>query len=120
MPSYILKCARDSDLYVLWSTIAANVTDIGTREELVSDYGADRVERADRTGTSCKGFAAEGDGYYFGAWTDEGFILHNMETQPGFRYLPRENLKDYARALLDGDYKRAESEPITRPLDDEE
>ena len=51
MPRYIAKLGDDQ--YVDWSEIVdAPVSRVMSREEAVTEYGEDRVARADRTGTS--------------------------------------------------------------------
>ena len=120
MPRFILKTATDSDLYVEWSTVVDNLVAVGDREWFISEGNdPERLDRADKTGTSCKGFEREGDGYAFGAYDDNGFILHNMETRQGFRWLPRKNLHAYAEAVMRGDMDVAEGDEITEPCDDD-
>jgi len=120
MARFILKTATDSDLYVEWSTIVDNLVAVGDREWFKSQgIDAERLDRADKTGTSCKGFEREGDGYAFGSFADNGMILCNMQTRRGFRWLPRKNLHAYAEAVMRGDMDVAEGDGITEPCHDD-
>lgn len=120
MPSWIVKPSPDHDLYVEWSSVVDNAVAIGTREEMiVGGVAVERLDRAGRTGTSCKGFEREGDGFQPGGWDDKGFILTNMETRQGFRWLPRANLLRFVQAMYVGDTDTAESDEITEPCDDD-
>jgi hypothetical protein len=86
MPSFILKASPDADIYLEWSTIVDDATWVGGRAEAQTRYPADRIVRADDTGTSEKSAC-------FGAWDDESLIVQ----QQGL--LPRDRLLDYARTL---------------------
>lgn len=112
MPSYIIKCAPDEDLYLEWSTVVEAPTAVGTRAEMLdhltentSETGIHapeaRLQRADTTGTSAFG-------RYGCPWGSDGMIYK----QRGI--LPRRNMAEYARRLLaDVD---AEPDDLLEPL----
>ena len=111
MPRYILKCDRDTDLYVEWSTVVDNVTRVGTREQCIHDgIEAERLARADKTGTSVVRFWTEGDGYHEGSFEDEHLLVRNCQTidDHGGMLLPRDRLLDYARLVYANDMAGAE------------
>jgi hypothetical protein len=115
MPRLIIKCDRDEDLYVEWSTMVDNAIAVGDRAEtlaaLVADwdrehpqcvpkpgYGPeDRLKRADELGSTAMPEWGEGH------WDDKGFIGE----QRG--WLPRTSLLAYARALLADDQGAADA-----------
>lgn len=118
MPSYILKPDRDVDFYVEWSTVVDNATRVGPVREF-PDVPDERLIRADRQGTSCKGFEREGDGYLPGGWDDEELIVTNTNRRDHpFYWLDRTNLLAYGRLLYEG--KDTEAEALLRPLHDED
>lgn len=106
MPRYILKCDPDIDYYVDWSTVVDNICYSGNRQFFLSrGEPEDRLERADKTGTSC--IPDE-----FGSccpWEDEYLIVNNCRTVSGFRLLPRRNLFEYAQRYANDDIAGAES-----------
>jgi hypothetical protein len=112
MPSYVVKAAPDSDLYCIWSTVVDCPTWLfESRADALMHHeiNADRMDRADRTGTSSI------DGFY--GWQDERF--HIREVTPDadhLWYLPRTKLVDFIRSGLETDDDSArwhllESEP---------
>lgn len=106
MPTFIVKPDRDADMYVAWSTIVEGPTWLGTRDEAL-DYGigAERLTRADDTGTSALDISV-------GAWDDAGFIA--LDPLPEFRWLPRANLAAYTQAIAKGCVDDAYA--LTEPL----
>ena len=102
MPSFILKAAPDADVYVEWSTVVDNLTGVGTS----TSWPADRIARADATGTSCKD-----PDYRFGGWDDqEHLLVHNTERMDAlFFLLKRSDLLAYAQAYLADDVEAAEA-----------
>lgn len=110
MPRYIYKAQKGIDLYVEWSTVVDNWCRIGTRSDFINEgEAAERMDRVDKTGTSCRGYNHDGDGFTEGDWDDKGFVVANMRTRPGFGWLPRERLIDYLRHLRDEDIESAEA-----------
>jgi hypothetical protein len=95
----IVKCARDEDLYLEWSSVTETPTCVGTRAEmhayLTSNPSrppgyADRVlALVDEHGTSAPHLGC--------TWTSEGERYQN-----GGR-LPRERMAECARRLLDAE-----------------
>ena len=115
----IIKCAPDEDLYIEWSSIVEAPTAVGTRAEMLEylptgahencptcrcNPGAERLERADRTGTSgLDGWGCD--------WTSGGLIYQ----QRG--YLPRARFAEFARRFLADD--EASMVALLDPFDDE-
>jgi hypothetical protein len=118
MGEYVIKAARDEDLYLIWSTSADGASYVGTRDEIRellwdrykgehphSDprdgYSPDdAMRRADDTGTSAR------DGDY--GWNQTSFVVG--VGAPGNGYdLPRTNLVAYARALQADDALAAQA-----------
>lgn len=101
MPRFIVKPDPAEDFYVYWSTIVDEVIACGSRAELadwLTEYGGAyqvphsvRFGRADRTGSSSL------HGWY--GWDVEEFSLGQYSER---RYVRRENLAAYARALMSG------------------
>lgn len=106
MGQAIVKCARDRDLYLIWSSIVDNAIWVfDNREELVkhlvdegySSPGAS-VRRADENGSSDRAIR-------FAWWDDDE--LQVMEGAPpcpdgpdGYWSIRREHLTAYAEAIL--------------------
>ncbi|MDJ0005507.1 hypothetical protein BH92_27590 (plasmid) [Rhodococcoides fascians A21d2] len=93
MPHYIVKISPDQDLYVDWSTITDCPTVCGDRASVSAALGpeasgADRWERADRTGSSSHA------GFY--EWADDEFIAE----QRGI--VRRKDLPEMTRCLHAG------------------
>lgn len=123
MGSFIIKAARDRDLYMEWSTIVDGPTFIGTRAEILAhlerapdrrpaDVPEVRVRRADETGTSAKPdpHAPGYSGPLDGAWDDTGLIVE----QRG--WLPRARFAEFLDAYL-ADPEKAYA--LLDPFDDE-
>ena len=70
MPHFIVKVAKDEDLYMDWSTIADAPAGWGSREDMIG-FGIepDRLDRADENGASTIG---EVSGWFW--WGDDQFI----------------------------------------------
>lgn len=109
MPEYIIKPIRDVDLYVGWSSVVDNVTWIAEGEEVrstPSESGIDwndRVDRADRTGSSAH--------FDYGRWGKSDFLVHNLRSGRIARacgLLRREHLALYALLLLSDNVEAAE------------
>lgn len=105
MGRYIIKAAKDRDLYMEWSTIVDGPTFIGNRAEtldyLIEEFGRTgqpeaRLERADDVGTSALRDPRSPNWAYplDGAWEDTGFIVE----QRG--WLPRERFAEFLDAYL--------------------
>lgn len=86
MPSYIVKADKDTDLYVIWSTIVDSPLSWGQAEDFPEE-NPERFERANRTGSSSF------DGFF--NWDDEEFYLRELGTKHEDYMLPRVNLKDF-------------------------
>lgn len=123
MPSYVLKPSPDEDLYCIYSTVVDAVTHIGTREEIrayllhqdgVNGKPDERLDRADRNGTSCL-IDSDGTGAWYG-WNDE--TIRIMEGPGGPGELSRADLSAYCHALLeDEDGTRAAA--LVKPFAEE-
>lgn len=104
MGRYVIKAARDQDLYMEWSTIVEAPTAIGTRSEILThlqsspraaDHPEVRVTRADLTGTSAlRDPESSYSGPLDGAWDDEGLIVE----QRG--WLPRDRFAEFLTAYV--------------------
>ncbi len=101
---FVIKAARDLDLYVVWSTACDGADLIGTRDEIyaywLAEYGrssdpAAMLDRVDQAGTSVR--ARRYGPTLTGAW-DDPLPLRVMHPAPGGR-LPRAQLAAYAQAL---------------------
>jgi hypothetical protein len=102
MPTIVVKAERDSDLYVVWSTVTDGPLVSGTWAEIAEylmyhDPSAhepeDRLARADENGSSALYPGA-------GQWDDSGFICnwdHTGEHEVSARWLPRRNLAAWLR-----------------------
>lgn len=118
MPRYIIKPHKGIDLYAEWSTVVDNVCRIGSRSDFLNEgEPAERMDRADATGTSVLGFDHEGDGFTEYGWDDEKFIVAKVREPYGMGWLPRERLLEYVRAYQDDDAERAEA--LLEPLEEE-
>lgn len=83
MPRYIAKLADDA--YVDWSTVVdAPVSWVLNREQAVKEWTEERVERADRNGTSIR------DGYPAGNTPEE--IVEGNRAGPGEKALSVEEI----------------------------
>lgn len=108
MPHYIVKPVKDEDFYVDWSTITDAPSMWGTREQMLRRrVAADRLDRADATGTS----SFDGlEGY------DQGdFWVANIGPEPFF--VSRANMRAFLASLrIEGSLARATwDESLTRP-----
>lgn len=106
MGEFVIKPARDRDLYVVWSTGRDGAELVGTRDEVyaywLTEYGrrsdpAAMLDRVDQAGTSVR--ARRYGPTLTGAW-DDPLPLLVMHPPPGGR-LPRTRLAAYAQALLE-------------------
>lgn len=117
MPSYVIKCDRESDRYVYWSDIVGAPHMHGTREEIAEylhgherlhdSHGevSQRLKRADETGSSALWGIYKFDG--------GGLIVE----QRGL--LPRERLWEFCEAYCSGDPdRRDEWLDMLLPFDD--
>ena len=121
MGRYIIKAAKDRDLYMEYSTIVEAPTMIGTRAEILRELLRShdpragtpgvRLDRADETGTSAlRDPASTYDGPLDGEWSDTGLIIE----QRG--WLPRDRFADFLDAyLVDEDKAYA----LLDPFDDD-
>lgn len=122
MGRIIIKAARDRDLYVEWSSVVEAPTAIGTRAEMLdylTRYGegrsdpAERLDRADATGTSAlRDPMSTYDGPLDGAWEDVGMIVE----QRG--WLLRDRFADFAEKYAGGDLDGAYA--LLEPFEDDE
>lgn len=115
MGSFIMKAAKDRDLYCEWSSIVESPTFIGDREATRKRFGEARVARADEHGTSALGFFSSGDyppSELDGAWEDTGFVVE----QRG--WLPRARVPEFLEALLGDDQEKAYA--LLDPFEDDE
>jgi hypothetical protein len=131
MPSYVVKAARDEDLYLIWSTVVDCATYVGTRAEIAEHLWSEhrrghpdcdpkpgsgpdaRMARADKTGSS----VLEPAGAY--GWDDAAFMVMEAAPHDDHWYeLPRANLAAYARALLADDEPAAHA--LLRRIPDED
>lgn len=124
MGSYIIKAARDRDLYMEWSTRVDAPTCIGTRAQMLAyleqttsrvlaDAAEVRVRRADETGTSAT-FDPNSPSFrgpFSGAWGDAGLIV----VQRG--WLPRARFAEFLDAYRTDPTK---AHTLLDPLDDEQ
>jgi hypothetical protein len=104
MPSILVKATPERDLYCLWSSVVDNVTWIGARDEALRREPIDRVERADKHGSSVILKGENAESIYTsreGGWTDNGFVVTNIIDSPHpFYWLPRANLAAYLDAVM--------------------
>lgn len=106
-PRWILfKSQPGEDAYVAWSSIVEAPVYVGTRAEMIGyGYAEERLDRADKTGTS-----AHNIDYW---WTDDGY---HIAEQRGI--IRREKLVEYSRLLLAGERDKAYD--LLEPLDGED
>lgn len=99
MPSYVLKPVPDRDEYVVWSTIVDAITWWGSAEVLMkenSDVTQDRIDRANKLGTSSYNL-------YFD-YRKEEFICQNFDglhNDSSWIKIKRENLYEFAGGSLE-------------------
>jgi hypothetical protein len=113
MPTFVMKVARDRDLYVGWSTVVENLVWAGTRAEALAvlardipvgyepkpgNSPEDRLQRADETGTSACWYDTDPQD---GAWDDPVQIVE----QRGL--LRRADLARYVDLYTAGDAEGA-------------
>ena len=102
-----MKASQDRDLYCMWSTVVDNVTYIWTREEVLAAQPRDRVDRADKFGSSVILKSENAESVYTsreGGCDHTGFIVTNIEGSPHpFYWLKRSDLAAYLDALLTDD-----------------
>lgn len=108
MPKYLVKTNRDEDFYVYWSEITDSPYFWGTRDEVsvYDEINDERIERADKTGTSA--FDSR-----FGGWNDEGWVYEQIG------WLPRQNLKSLC-LWLDEHGEDTDVSQFLEPLEDDE
>lgn len=113
----IIKLRPGMDLYMVWSTVADNLVDIGTSDELKSwhylndrptDPICGRLDRADQYGTSAYPWKLTWRGpgakpHREGGWRDNGFVVHNGPEG----WLERRHFLPYAVAIRDGKMQKA-------------
>lgn len=113
---YIVKAARDADLYCEWSTVVDAPVLIGTRAEFLNEYDASvepRLERADEHGTSAR-WPRETDPIF--GWNHDEFLIMNGPGAGGT--LKRADLEAYCRYLLtDSDESTDAAAALVSPLD---
>lgn len=118
MPNYVIKTAKNRDCYVIWSENVGSPTFIGTRADAGrrlkawGEWGdGSKLDRADRYGSS----ARQGADY---GWDDKGWAVSDTDLPAGAgdRWLPRENLEAFARALDTGHKDVALA--LTRPVEE--
>lgn len=130
MPSYVIKAARDRDLYAIWSTVVDHVTFVSTRAEVLAILVQEdccqnphhhpdplhtpesRMQRADETGTSAL-WRVEGHPVVY-SWDDESLIVQILGV--GYRTLPRAYLAAYLTFVASSNHDDACA--LTVPLDD--
>lgn len=112
---FVVKPDRDVDFYIIWSNIVEAPLGYGNREDLLADgIDADRIYRADVTGTSMMRdvvFAPTYWGVLDGEWEDEGFVAEQRGV------LPRASLAAYAVAYFEERWDDAWD--LLTPFDDE-
>lgn len=110
MPQIIVKANPDEDLYVSWSTIVDGPAEWGTRAEMIDEYGHDpeRLDRADRTGTSAYDHRLYG-------WNDDTFVVMNGGESRGL--LPRTKLAEYLNILTLTPDDTTAADHLLEPLD---
>jgi len=110
----------DEDVYLIWSTNSDNWIFAGTFAEILGelefhpeDHGRDdpleRMRRAQETGTSALFPKRKATPTNYGGFAANGFIVHNLQTFKGWRYLRRHMVGPYARAILDDNLPAAEA-----------
>ena len=120
MGRYVIKAARDRDLYMEWSEHVDAPTFVGTRAQtldyLIEEFGRTgqpeaRLQRADDIGTSAIRDPLSPNWKYplTGAWEDTGFIVQ----QRG--WLPRDRFAEFLDAFLVDEEK---AYALLDPLDD--
>ncbi len=125
MPSHVLRCEPDGDLYCVWSTVVEAPTAIGSRSDMVAHLTRQtpagyqpiagntpeaRVARADRTGSSAL-WPSEGDP--FGGWGDS--LIYE---QRGI--LPREKLGALCAIVGTDPYDEAAAVALLTPFEDDD
>lgn len=113
MGSYVLRAARDSNLYCVWSDNVEAAVLIGTRQEIEAecdDVTPARLRRADEHGTSAL-WPSRTDPVC--GWTQSHLTV--MEGAGGPGSLPRDRLEEYCRHLLAGD--EAAAGRLVEPLE---
>lgn len=115
MAYYIVKVSPDRDAYLEWSTYTDTVAGIFTKNEYIEERPneADRMDRADRYGSSANWPGVDPHKQIFG-WNDEDFLVMSNPTQ-GF--LPRTRLPDLYD-LLDADIEAHIPSEWLAPLED--
>lgn len=127
MGSFIVKLRPGLDLYMVWSSNADNIETIGTAAELeadsctcdgryprhIADPISERLDRADRYGTSMQPWKWRGRNHREGGWRDSGFVVHNNPEG----WLERRHFLPFAIAIRDG--KMAKATRLVRPFDDQ-
>ena len=117
MGGFLIKCAKDVDLYMEWSTVVDAPMGVGTREQFKNamntpvrgEYWATesqieaRMVKTDELGSSYD--------LGCGRWDDSGLIYK----QEGI--LPRKNFLAYAKKLLEDE--NAEPTGLLEPFEDD-
>jgi hypothetical protein len=106
----IVRAARDSDLYIVWSSIVDAPVAVGHRAEMVAyaanewrldpDAAEAAVVRADTNGSSDRVMR-------FGWWDDEHLLVMEGSPTDGWYHISRDRLVEYAEALLRDDDQAA-------------
>lgn len=106
---YLIRPSRDEEFYVLWSGICDDVLAyyVGRETAVASGISAERIERADATGSSC----AWSDSYL--SYEDDWLICEQQR-------LERADLKAYVLACVREGMKAAHEKFLTPIHDDEE
>jgi len=108
MAEYIVKPSRDEDFYVSWSTEVDAPTACGPRVWLSQHLGgkagaAERFDRADLHGSSCR-VRSEETGHSWYGWGDDDFLVMEVEIAnrrfDGAYRCPRSNLRAMCERML--------------------
>ncbi len=107
MGQAIIRTAPGRDLYLVWSSIVDAPVAVGTRTEMVEyarrewrleeERAEAAVVRADELGTSDRTFDT-------GGWEDEELpVFNGWNLEPGWWYVRRDRLVEFAEAILRDD-----------------
>lgn len=121
----VIKVAPDRDCYVIWSEADDAPKAIGAGAEIerylreTGQWGnSQRLERANVHGSSDK-YVIDGLGTPMYGWRHLGLVVRDYrsgEAPTPERWLPRENLEGYTRALFSDDVTMMLA--LTEPFDD--
>lgn len=110
MATIAIKAAKDSNIYICWSTISDTWCAIGTREEAFlhlreHDHPAAEAEhalqRADRNGSSDRSNA------HFAWWDDDPVWISEGSPRDGVYAVPRPSMLAWAQAWIADDESAA-------------